>query len=133
MSSAGEIIDQALKDVGVIGAGEAASGEDAADALSALNQLIAEWQMLQPFVPKEPYVLAQLPDLTAPLNLPPFYDGALRYSLGERLLVAFSLQPRADIGRLASQARKVLKRSNLVIPELEMPYPLLASPVYRSE
>lgn len=133
MSTAGEIIDQALKDVGVIGTGEAASGEDAADALSALNQLIADWQVLPGFVPYAPYALAALADLAEPLNLPPIYDGALRYSLGERLMTTFSLPMRGDIARLAAQTRKTLKRSNLVIPQLETPYPLLGNRVYRYE
>ena len=124
MSTAGDIINQALKDVGVIGPGEAASGDDVVDALDALNQMIAQWQLLPGCVPRAPFALAAIEDLSAPLNLPPVYDAALRYSLGERLTTVFSVPARGDIVMLAQQARKVLKRSNLVIPEAEMPGPL---------
>lgn len=121
MSTVGDIINQALKDVGVIGAGEAASGDDVADALDTLNQMIAQWQVLPGCVPKEPYALAAFVDLAEIPNLPPIYDAALRYSLAERLQTTFSVPPRADIAVLAMNARKVLKRSNLVIPDAEMP------------
>ncbi|GEM_PF-2840806 len=125
MSTAGDIINQALKDVGVIGPGEAASGDDVVDALDTLNQMIAQWQVLPGCVPKAPYTLIAIEDLSAPLNLPPVYDAALRYSLGERLTTVFSVPARGDIAMLALQARKVLKRSNLAIPDAEMPGPLL--------
>lgn len=124
MSAAGDIITQALKDVGVIGSGEAASGDDVVDALDVLNQMIAQWQVLPGCVPKAPFALAQVADLAEPFNLPPIYDAALRYSLAERLTTVFSVPPRADITMLAMQARKSLKRSNLVIPDAEMPGPL---------
>ena len=121
MSTAGEIIDQALKDVGVIGAGEAADGSDTVDALTTLNQLIAEWQVLPGLLPAAPDTLAPAVDLATAFNLPPIYDSALRYSLAERLLTTYALPPRQDIVRLAMAARTNLKRSNLVIPDAEMP------------
>jgi hypothetical protein len=124
MTTVSDIINQALKDVGVIGPGESASGDDAADALDALNQLLAQWQVLPGCVPKAPYVLSTFADPAQPLELPALYDAALRYSLGERLLTVFSRASRSDIVMLAAQARKILKRSNLVIPEAEMPAPL---------
>lgn len=125
MSTAGDIINQALKDVGVIGPGEAASGDDVVDALDVLNQMIAQWQVLPGCVPKAPYALAAVTELAEPFNLPPIYDAALRYSLAERLQTTFSSPARADITVLAMQARKLLKRSNLVIPDAEMPAELL--------
>lgn len=130
MSTAGDIINQALKDVGVIGPGEAASGDDVVDALDTLNQIFADWLILPTLVPKAPFVLSQVAELTDPLNLPAHYDSALRYTLGERLLTTFGLATRGDIIRMAALARKALKRSNLVIPELEIPEPLLHSRLY---
>lgn len=124
MSTPGDIINQALKDVGVIGPGESASGDDVADALDVLNQMISQWQVLSGCVPKAPFALNTVTDLATPFNLPQLYDAALRYSLAERLQTVFSSPARADITRLALQARKVLKRSNLVIPDAEMPGPL---------
>jgi len=121
MSTVGDIINQALKDVGVIGPGESASGDDVADALDVLNQMIAQWQVLPGWVPKAPYTLAAFADLAETPNLPPLYVPAMRYSLAERLATVFSVPPRGDIALLALQARKILKRSNLVIPDAEMP------------
>lgn len=125
MTTAGDIINQALKDVGVIGSGEAASGEDVVDALDALNQIIGQWLVLPTFLPKPPYLLALITNPGDELNLPPVYDSALRYSLGERLLTVFSRPNRPDILAYAAQARKVVKRSNLVIPDSVMPDPVL--------
>lgn len=45
MTTAQDIINGALKDIGVIASGEAASGSDASDALELLNQLIGQWQV----------------------------------------------------------------------------------------
>jgi hypothetical protein len=125
MTTVGDIINRALKDAGVIAAGETAPAEDAADALAALNDIIIQWQALPACVPAAPYVLAPFESLADALNLPPLYEPALRYSLGEVLPTTFSLPARGDIVRLAAQARKVLKRANLVIPELTVPCPLL--------
>lgn len=121
MTTAGDIINRALKDAGVIAAGETAPAEDAADALAALNDIVMQWQAIPACVPLAPFVLAPFADQADSLNLPPPYEPALRYSLGEVLPTVFSLPVRPDIIRLAVQARKVLKRANLVIPDAEMP------------
>lgn len=44
MTTAGDIIQQAMKDAGVLGVGQTALAEDTADALSRLNMLIAQWR-----------------------------------------------------------------------------------------
>lgn len=41
MSTAQQVINRSLRILGVIGAGETASGEDSSDALTALNQMLA--------------------------------------------------------------------------------------------
>ena len=121
MTTAGDIINRALKDAGVIATGETAPAEDAADALVALNNIILQWLVIPACLPAAPYVLAPFDGLAEMLNLPPLYEPALQYSLAEVLPTTFSLPPRGDIARLALQARKALKRANLVIPEAEMP------------
>lgn len=44
MTTVNDIITAALKDINVLGAGETASSEDAADALTMLNQMLGQWQ-----------------------------------------------------------------------------------------
>ncbi|MGE5650943.1 MAG: hypothetical protein ACM34A_12170 [Bacillota bacterium] len=50
MTTAADIINMALKDIGVIASGETASAEDAADALMTLNQMIGQWQAQKSYV-----------------------------------------------------------------------------------
>lgn len=126
MTTAGDIINRALKDAGVIAAGETAPAEDAVDALIALNDIIIQWQALPACMPKAPFELVTFTGQADVLNLPALYEPALRYSLAEVLPTIFSLPVRPDIIRLAVHARKVLKRANLVIPDAQMPCTLLA-------
>lgn len=44
MTTASDIINGALKDVGALAAGETAAAEDTADALELLNQMLGQWQ-----------------------------------------------------------------------------------------
>jgi hypothetical protein len=50
MATAGSLINDALRDLGVLGQGQVASGNDAADALNTLNQLIAYWNTRRLFI-----------------------------------------------------------------------------------
>lgn len=45
MTTAADIINQALRDVGAIGLAQTAEAEDAAAALSTLNQMLGQWQV----------------------------------------------------------------------------------------
>lgn len=45
MTTVADILDLALKDAGVIGAGQTASAEDTNDAFATLKQMIAQWQI----------------------------------------------------------------------------------------
>jgi hypothetical protein len=44
MTSVATIIDLALKDLGIVGEGQTASGETASDAFTTMNQMLALWQ-----------------------------------------------------------------------------------------
>ena len=44
LPTAGSIINLALKMAGVLGVGQTASAEDSNDALTLLNQMLAQWQ-----------------------------------------------------------------------------------------
>lgn len=58
---------------------------------------------------------------TESLSVPGEYELALRYSLAELLAPAFQMPLRPDIAALAKRARKLVKRNNVRIPELQMP------------
>lgn len=59
--------------------------------------------------------------LTADLSVPAEYEMAIRYSLAELLAPAYGLQASPRVSQLARQARRVLKRNNIIIPELTLP------------
>lgn len=45
MTTVADIINLALKDVGIVGTGQTAMAEDTNDALSTLNQMLGQWQV----------------------------------------------------------------------------------------
>jgi len=45
MTTVATVINLALKDIGIVGVGQTASAEDANDALTTLNQMLAQWQV----------------------------------------------------------------------------------------
>lgn len=123
MTTAADIINQALKDIGVLGMGETATAEDATDGLDALNQMLGQWNAtaMRP-------VDADLPVLSAAdvISLPTYYLAALRYSLAELLKVSFpDATGRPDIAQQAAKARKIVKRKNLQIASLVIPCEVL--------
>lgn len=69
MTTVAEIVNLALRDVGVVGEGQTASGETMADAFTTLNQMLGLWQA------DGLYVYAQK-DITATLT------GAATYTFG---------------------------------------------------
>lgn len=70
-------------------------------------------------------VLDTYTDLTTDITVPAEYALAMRLSLAELLLTAYSLPPRPDIAFQAAKARKVIKRNNLNIPMMGQPQELL--------
>ena len=57
------------------------------------------------------------------LTIPPELEMAVRYSLDEHLSIAMSAQLRPDIAAMAQKTRKLMKRSNLRLKELDLPVP----------
>lgn len=214
MTTVADILDLALKDAGVIGAGQTASAEDTNDAFTTLKQMIAQWQIdglmvyataqvsfnltgaqsysvgsggtidtTRPkeviaafwrngsvdaplevlaaaedyqcisdksttgspgcvfYSPSNPlgtlYVhpvgssgaihLTVLQPLTAyastadDLGLPGEYELAARFCLAELLTTTFGTPLRPDVAAQARKGRKLVKRNNVRIPELQMP------------
>lgn len=55
------------------------------------------------------------------LTIPPEFEMAVRYSLCEHLSIAMSAQLRPDIAAMAMKTRKMMKRNNLRLKELDLP------------
>lgn len=83
MTTAADIINQALKDIEVIGEAETASSETLADALTALNQMLALWAV------DGMYVYAQTETSFTP-------NGALSYTVGTGGVVNIARQNQID-------------------------------------
>lgn len=66
----------------------------------------------------------KLPTYTAGANdltIPPEFEMVVRYSLDEHLSIAMSKQLRPDIAAMAMRTRKMMKRTNLRLNELDLP------------
>lgn len=66
--------------------------------------------------------ITEFSSLTQQLQMPPGYDRALSLLLGIDLAPEYLVEPSPSLIRNASQARKMLKRTNAQIPRLVMPY-----------
>lgn len=74
-----------------------------------------------------------LPQFAAPataVNLPPPYLAAIRYNLGCYLAPSYQLEPPPSLVRLAMNAKRVVKRMNVQIPQLTMPRGLMSKSRY---
>ena len=67
-------------------------------------------------------LLQSFSNLTDTLTLPPGYERALGYCLAEEMGPEFDVPVSPDIQKKALQARKVIKRTNVEVPRLSMPY-----------
>lgn len=112
------LVTMAMKDAGVIGAGQTASSDDMQDAFDSLVGMLALWQIDKLLLPEQVPVIG---GIDADIAIAPEYREAIRYSLAERLTTVFQTPLRPDIAALARTARKIIKRSNVVIPEATMP------------
>lgn len=63
--------------------------------------------------------------LSDSLSVPKEYEFAMRFSLAELLATVLNQPPRPDIAARAAQARRILKRNNVQIPQLSMPGALI--------
>ena len=59
--------------------------------------------------------------IASDLALPDEYAGAIRYSLAEMLATSFQAPIRPDVTRLAARLRKMVKRNNIAIPNMQFP------------
>lgn len=69
-----------------------------------------------------PVDFAQFTSLTAPVSLHAGYYKALRYNLALELAAEYGIQPRQDITDMAMKTLSAIKRVNLVMTDLEIPF-----------
>jgi hypothetical protein len=67
-------------------------------------------------------LITSFPTLTTVLTLPPGYERMLAYLLAIEIAPEYEREPSETVVRVASQARKFLKRTNVQIPRMQMPY-----------
>ena len=76
-----------------------------------------------------PVDLPSLATIGDTISIPPEYQMAIRYSLLEHLALVFSVPLRSDIPALAANARRIMKRNNVRVPILSIPYGIADSGV----
>jgi hypothetical protein len=74
--------------------------------------------------------LPQLATAGTAVNLPPPYLAAIRYNLAVYLAPSYGLDPSPALVRLAMNAKRVVKRMNVQIPQLTMPRGLMTKSRY---
>lgn len=71
------------------------------------------------------------PTLTTVVTLPDGYEDFLAYMLAEAIAPEYGREPSATVVRLAGRARRALKRTNVEVPDLQMPYGIPAPGYYQ--
>lgn len=72
----------------------------------------------------------QFADLDTAYDFPPGYNSALKHLLCEPLAPMYGKPLSPDLKALIRQSRRILKRGNIIVPELELEFPDKASAVY---
>lgn len=67
-------------------------------------------------------LLTSFPALTTQVSLPPGYERMLAFLLAIDLAPEYEREPSPTVIRQAAAARRVLKRTNTEVPQLDMPY-----------
>lgn len=116
MTTANEIVSDALTEIGVTSPGETLSAAEAADGLRALNRMLHAWQIDGIRLDHEDMALSD----TFPY--PPDHEEPVIYNLAVRLGRQHGLPLAADLMTLASQGKRTLRSVYTRPPKLSVPH-----------
>lgn len=105
MTTQAEIIDGALRSLGVIGEGETANADQLLTALAALNQMITAWA-------EEGIDLQFFPqtDATAVIPIPPWSERGVRACLSVELAAEYGVSPSESLANAATKGYQSILR-----------------------
>lgn len=114
MATPNDYITRALRMLGVVAEGEVARAEQATDALTVLNAMLASWS--------NEGVRLELPTLalTDTVPLPANHDDAITYNLAVRVSAEFGIDPKMAPAALADQTFRALQAQYANMPAMTL-------------
>jgi len=111
------LIDQALGQLGIVESSDAASATDSADAMTYLNQMMAEWKVSG----KDLDFFSQ-DDLTDTCPIPAWAEHAVMSNLARYVAPLFRVPLPPEVAVLAAQGDNVISRTlfNLNLEQADM-------------
>lgn len=125
MATANDIITGALRLLGVVASGEAYPADQAADGLTALNQMIAALKTDGIDMGLSPLTLA------ATVGVPDDEIKALRYLLAVDLAPEYSMAPPDVVAVQAERGRTALQAKYAVVGTLTLDTSLVCTPLQK--
>jgi len=115
MTTARDIIKRALRQIGELASGEDPPAEDAADALTALNGMLAAWEI--------DGIRIGLPALAIndTVTLPASQIDGITYNLATALAPEYNVQISPALATLADRGKAQLQRAYLFNPVVQTP------------
>ena len=113
MATAEDVVNGALKDLGVLERTETAQGQEALDVLDLLNLMCSSW--IHDGIDME-WLTVGLNDV---LPYPEDQIGPIRFNLALHIAPSFDVEPSAFLVAMASKGYNQLQREYLVIDEVE--------------
>lgn len=109
MSTAGEIVRDALMHLGVMDAHEAVEAQDMSDGIRVMNMMLRRWEANG--------LALGWNDVSSPDDLmpsPPEADEAIGYSLAVKLRARYGVAPSPDVFQFANDGYAVLLRDRFI-------------------
>ena len=123
MTTYRDIINQSLQELGVLHAGEVATGDDANDSFKRLNQMLNSWVL---FGLDLEYITPTNIDTDVPY--PEDHIGPFAYNLAARLSTLFGVSASAELLTMAENGYRQLQNRYLKAHNLSADVALLRRP-----
>lgn len=115
MATAGDIVNRALRLLGVVGIGYAAAAEEMQEGLAAFTAMMAAWEnegvYLGPIAGDPLAVATDIP-------LPPSHEEALQYNLAKRLAGEYGRALKPEQLEIAENGFRALQAAYAEVPEM---------------